>query len=33
MTLIQGVGPASDLEATEPGATDVADLAAARPLR
>jgi ABC-type dipeptide/oligopeptide/nickel transport system permease subunit len=33
MTLTDGVGPSTELEATEPGATDVADLAAARPLR
>jgi peptide/nickel transport system permease protein len=33
MTLTENVGPGTDLEATEPGATDVADLAAARPLR
>lgn len=33
MTLTEGVGPGTGLEATEPGATDVADLAAARPLR
>ena len=33
MTLTENVGPATGLEATEPGATDIADLAAARPLR
>jgi ABC-type dipeptide/oligopeptide/nickel transport system permease subunit len=33
MTFTESIGPSSDLEATEPGATDVADLAAARPLR
>ena len=34
MTLTDGtVGPSTDLEASEPGATDIADLAAARPLR
>jgi ABC-type dipeptide/oligopeptide/nickel transport system permease subunit len=33
MTLTDNIGPGSELEASEPGATDVADLAAARPLR
>ena len=34
MTLTDGgVGPSTELEAAEPGATDIADLAAARPLR
>jgi peptide/nickel transport system permease protein len=33
MSDIDSAGPSTDLEATEPGATDVADLAAARPLR
>jgi ABC-type dipeptide/oligopeptide/nickel transport system permease subunit len=33
MTITPTAGPQSQLEATEPGATDVADLTAARPLR
>lgn len=33
MSAVDGAGPHTDLEATEPGASDVADLAAARPLR
>lgn len=33
MTLTENVGPSTGLEVTEPGAADVADLAAARPLR
>lgn len=33
MTLTESIGPGSDLEASEHGVTDVADLAAARPLR
>jgi ABC-type dipeptide/oligopeptide/nickel transport system permease subunit len=33
MTLTDNIGPGTEPEATEPGATDVADLAAARPLR
>jgi ABC-type dipeptide/oligopeptide/nickel transport system permease subunit len=33
MTNHDGVGPSTDLEATEPGAADISDLAAARPLR
>jgi ABC-type dipeptide/oligopeptide/nickel transport system permease subunit len=33
VTLTQNVGPATDLEVTESGTGDVADLAAARPLR
>ena len=33
MTLTENVGPSTGLEVTEPGASDVADLAAARPLR
>jgi len=33
MTAVESVGPATGLEVTEPGATDVLDVAAARPLR
>ena len=33
MTAVQGIGPATELEAVEPGGTDVTDLGAARPLR
>ncbi len=33
MTLTDGVGPSTELEATQPGVTDITDLAAARPLR
>ena len=33
MTLTENIGPGTELEATEPGASDIADLAAARPLR
>ena len=33
MTVTDSVGPSTGLEATEPGVSDVADLAAARPLR
>jgi peptide/nickel transport system permease protein len=33
VTITDNVGPSTGLEASEPGATDVADLAAARPLR
>ncbi len=33
MTAVESVGPSTELEASEPGATDIADLAVARPLR
>jgi peptide/nickel transport system permease protein len=33
MTLTDGIGPSTELEVAEPGATDIADLGVARPLR